>query len=326
MPNKKNRLLYILKILYREADENHPITITQILERLQQEGIDGNRRTVARDLEILTDNGFDVICNKSRQNQYFIGERHFEMPELRLLVDAVQASRFISVKKSKQLIKKLSAFISIYQASELNRHLFVEKQVKAENEQALYTVDMLNAAINDEKQVCFKYYEYDQNKDKVFKHNGRVYRFSPYSLIWNNDRYYVLGYSESHGKMVKFRVERIAACEITDTPAVPKPKDFCIEEYTKSVFQMYDAEMRSITLLCDNSMMKTVIDRFGNKVEINIVSDNQFEVTVDVSVSSTFYGWLVGCGGKMTIVAPDEVKNNYRKLLLNLSEGMASQE
>ena len=326
MPNNKNRLLYILNLLYHESDEEHPITITQILERLQQAEIEGNRRTVARDLEILTDNGFDVICNKSRQNQYFIGERHFEMPELRLLVDAVQASRFISVKKSKQLIKKLSAFISIYQASELNRHLFVEKQVKAENEQALYTVDMLNAAINDEKQVCFKYYEYDQNKDKVFKHNGRVYRFSPYSLIWNNDRYYVLGYSESHGKMVKFRVERIAACEITDTPAVPKPKDFCIEEYTKSVFQMYDAEMRSITLLCDNSMMKTVIDRFGNKVEINIVSDNQFEVTVDVSVSSTFYGWLVGCGGKMTIVAPDEVKNNYRKLLLNLSEGMASQE
>lgn len=318
MSFKKNRLLYILNLLYHESDEDHPITITQILERLQQAGIEGNRRTVAHDLEVLSDNGFDVICNKSRQNQYFIGERHFEIPELKLLVDVVQASRFISIKRSKKLIQKLSSFASVHQVAELNRHLYVDKQVKAENEQAIYTVDLLNDAINKQKQVCFKYYEYNQNKRKVFKHKGQIYRFSPYSLIWNNDCYYVLGYSENHDKIVKFRVERIVAPEMVDFPAVAKPKNFCLNKYVNSVFQMYDAEIKTVTLLCDNCMMKTVIDRFGSGVQTRIVSSNQFEATVDVSVSPTFFGWIVGCGGKMELTAPKDAKQKYHDLLQRL--------
>ena len=318
MSDKKNRLLYILNLLYRESDEEHPITITQILERLEKAGIEGNRRTVAHDLEVLSDNGFDIICNKSRQNQYFIGERHFEIPELKLLVDAVQASRFISAKRSKRLIGKLSSFASIHQVAGLDRHLYVDKQVKAENEQALYTVDLLNDAINKQKQVCFKYYEYNQNKRKVFKHKGQIYRFSPYSLIWNNDCYYVLGYSENHNKIVKFRVERIAALEVVDAVAVPKPKGFCLNKYVNSVFQMYDAEIKTVTLLCDNCMMKTVIDRFGSTVPTRIISSDQFEAIVDVSVSPTFFGWIVGCGGKIKINAPEDVKAEYRGLLQKL--------
>ena len=318
MSDMKNRLLYILNLLYRESDEEHPITITQILEQLEKAGIEGNRRTVAHDLEVLSDNGFDIICNKSRQNQYFIGERHFETPELKLLVDAVQASRFISSKRSKRLIEKLSSFASIHQVAGLDRHLYADKQVKAENEQALYTVDLLNDAINKQKQVCFKYYEYNQNKRKVFKHNGQIYRFSPYSLIWNNDCYYVLGYSKNHDKIVKFRVERIAALNVIDAVAVPKPKGFCLNKYVNSVFQMYDAEIKTVTLLCDNCMMKTVIDRFGSTVPTRIVSSDQFEAIVDISVSPTFFGWIVGCGGKIKINAPADVKAEHQGLLRKL--------
>ncbi len=316
--SNKNRLLYILSLLYREADEEHPITITQILERLQQAGIDGNRRTIAHDLEVLSDNGFDIICNKSRQNQYFIGERHFEIAELKLLIDAVQASRFIPTKRSKHLIRKLSSFASKHQVTELNRHLYVDKQVKAENEQVIYTVDLLNAAINSHKHVSFKYYEYNKDKQKVYKHKGKVYYFSPYSLIWNNDCYYVLGFSESHDKIVKFRVELITSAEIQNKPAVPKPKNFCLNQYVSSVFQMYDAENRIVVLRCKNFLMKHIIDRFGTKIKTEVADSEHFNAKVDVAVSPTFFGWVVGFSGQMQITAPDDVKEQFAKLVQTL--------
>lgn len=200
----------------------------------------------------------------------------------------------------------------------MKRNLYVDKQVKAENEQSIYIVDLLNTAINTGKQVYFKYYEYNQQKRKIYKHKGKVYRFSPYSLIWNNDCYYILGFSESHDKIVKFRVERIANCELTEVRSIPKPKDFNLERYSKSVFQMYDEEIRIVTLICDNSMMKTIVDRFGSKVQTSIVSKAKFKAVVEVSVSNTFFGWVVGHGGQMDIAAPEDVREKYHTLLHSL--------
>lgn len=231
--SKKNRILYIEKLLTEQTDEQHPVTVTNILTYLDGLGITANRRTVMSDISQLQEVGLDVVCNKSRQNQYFIGDRQFELPELKLLVDAVQASKFISTKKSKVLIDKLSALASVHQSDELNRQLYVDKQVKA----IYYTVDLLHAIINAKKQVEFKYYEYNQHKKKVYKHNGKVYVLSPYGLIWNNDSYYVIGYCKSHDKIIKFRVDRIAHPKISEASAVPKPDDFNIAEYSKTVFQ-----------------------------------------------------------------------------------------
>lgn len=315
MSEIKNRLLFILSLLYQEADEEHPITITQILERLQAEGINGNRRTVAHDLEILCESGFDVIHNKSRQNQYFIGNRHFELAELKLLVDAIQASRFISSKKSQQLIEKLSAFSSVHQATELNRHLYADKQAKSENEQVLYTVDLLHTAINNKKQVEFKYYEYTPEKKKIFKHDSQVYVFSPYGLIWNNDCYYAIGYSNSHNKIIKFRVERVAKCELTQTDVRPVPSDFSLDKYAKTVFRMYEEETRLVTLVCKNTLMKSIVDRFGIKTKTAVVDKNHFSAQVEVSVSATFFGWVVGFGGEMDITSPNDVRAKYHALL-----------
>lgn len=207
----KSRLMFLMELLNRETDEEHPITIAEIIDRLKAEGFSVNRHTIAGDLNTLLAHGFDVVCNKSRQNQYFIGDRHFELPELMMLVDAVQAARFVPAKQSKALIAKLSALTSVHQADRLNRQLYVDKHVKSVNEKVLYTVDLLHATIHDGKQVTFQYFEYTVTKKKVLKHGGQVYQFSPYALLWNNDSYYALGFSESHGKVVKFRVDRMAS-------------------------------------------------------------------------------------------------------------------
>lgn len=207
----KNRLLYIKQFLETHTDEQHPLSLAEITANIQQAGFPCCTKTVKKDIEQLMESGVDVICNKGRELQYFVGDRHFELPELKLLIDAVQASKFISAKKSKQLIKKLTAFASHHQAAELNRTLYTDKQIKQTNENIFITVDMLHTAINSNTQIHFKYYEYDHNKKKIYKHKRKVYELSPYVLIWNGDNYYTIGYSASHGKIIKFRVDRIAA-------------------------------------------------------------------------------------------------------------------
>ncbi|MCL2670725.1 MAG: WYL domain-containing protein [Clostridiales bacterium] len=216
MIQPKDRLLFLLELLNHETDEEHPITVAEIIDRLNAVGFTATRKTVAKDIDTLLAHGVDVVCNKSRQNKYFIGNRAFELPELTLLVDAVQAAKFISVKQSRRLIEKLSALTSVHQAAKLNRQLYVEKQVKSVNEKVFYTVDLLQTAIQTKRQVTFQYFEYTAAKKKVLKHGGQIYAFSPYSLLWNNDSYYALGFSKSHG-----RLDNIHTCGMCDCSVLP---------------------------------------------------------------------------------------------------------
>ena len=297
-----------------ETDEQHSMSLADITVNIQQAGFSCCSKTVKKDIEQLMESGIDVISNKGRELQYFIGERHFELPELKLLVDAVQASKFISAKKSRQLIKKLTAFASLHQAAELNRTLYTDKQIKPTNENIFYTVDMIHAAINKGKQVHFKYYEYDHNKKKTYKHKRMVYKFSPYALLWNGDNYYVIGYSEYHGKIIKFRVDRIATPELMELDAVPMPNDFDVAFYAQNVFQMYDGPMREITIKCENSLMKSVIDRFGEDVKTTVIDNENFYADICVCASPTFFGWVFGFGGKMEIIAPKDAIDEYISL------------
>jgi predicted DNA-binding transcriptional regulator YafY len=319
MTPQKDRLLFLLEVLYRETDEEHPVTIAEIIARLNAEGFTATRKTAAKDIDTLIVHGFDVVCNKSRQNQYFIGDRHFELPELTLLVDAVQAAKFISVGHSKNLIGKLSKLASVHQAERLNRQLFVEKQAKSVNESVLYTVDLIHAAINSKQKITFQYFEYTAAKRKILKHDGQLYQFSPYALLWKNDVYYVLGYCDSHGRIVKFRVDRMASPKTTEEKAAPKPKDFRVETYAKSVFQMYDEETRTVTLKCENDLMKSIIDQFGAKVKTDIADNEHFLTTAEVSVSPTFFGWIVGFAGRIRILAPDDVARQYSDFLMRIA-------
>lgn len=307
----KPRILSILKLLYENTDEQNTITITDIIEALEKQGINAHRRTIMTDIESIEESGVDVITIKSTQNRYFIGNRDFELAEVKLLVDAVESSKLITQKKSNELIRKLSTLVSKHQALELSSHVYVDQRIKPENEEVYYTVDAIHSAINHNKQIVFKYYQYTGKKEKVFKNNGYMYSLSPYALIWSEDHYYAIGYCDKHGKISKFRVDRMAHTSITEKEAIQKPDDFEVAEYAKSVFEMFDGESKTVELKCTNDLMDVIVDRFGESVNTQELGSNCFKAIVNISISPTFYGWVFGFGEKMSILAPAEVKGEY---------------
>ena len=324
MPSEnRSRLLYIMKYLWEQTDENHPVTIADIMTYLDGMNIKTNRKTVSDDIEQLQESGFDIVCNKSRQNQFFIGARTLELPELKMLVDAVQAARFITLKKSKELIDSLSALTSTYQAKELNRKLYVDGRVKSANENIYYSIDLLHAAINCGNKVRFQYYENTAEKKRVLKHKGQVYVFSPYDLVWYNDSYYVFGYSEgnNHDKVIKFRVDRMHKPSVIKEKAIAQPQNYNIATYCKKVFSMFDGDDCTVELQCENSLMKTIIDRFGSKVQTRTADCGHFITTVEVSASATFYAWVFMFAGKIKILSPSEVKDKYQQMLQHAIKG-----
>ena len=312
---EKNRPLYIFKYLWDKTDEAHPATIADIMAYLQAANMPASRKTVAADILALQNSGFDVVSNKSRQNQYFVGSRYLEPPEVKLLVDAVSAAKFISQKKSLELIVKLSEIAGPYQSEVLTRKLYVDGKAKTHNELVYYIVDLLHNAIHEEQAVRFRYFEYTADKQKIFKHDGQVYEFSPYDLIWNNDSYYVFGWSESHGKIIKFRIDRMEMPKLSRKPFQTRSSDYDINEYCKQVFSMYDGKLCKVRLLCENSLMKSIVDRFGESVQTKPHDDNTFIAEVDISASPTFYAWVFTYGNKIKITAPKEIVTEYQKLL-----------
>ena len=273
------------------------------------------RFTVAREFEQLIEAGIDVICNDGKPKKYFIGDRHFEIPELKLLVVAVRASRFIPSRKADTLIKKLSGFASVHQSGELRRSLYTDKQARPVGDKAYITVDLLYAAESTGKKIKCQYFEYGADKKKVYRHGRRDYYFSPYGLVWNNDRYYTVGWSDAHEKIITLRVDRIAAPKLTEYPAVPKPDGFDMAFYAESIIQMYDGTVRDVILLCENGMMKHVIDRFGEDVKTEITDEEHFTAFVRVPASPTFFAWVFTFEGGIKITAPDDVAESYRKML-----------
>lgn len=312
---KHNRTLLVLKYLWDNTDIEHPATIKDIAAYLEGFGYNATRKTISKDIEELTEIGIDIDCVRAEHNLYFLDVRVFELAEVKLLVDAVQSSRFIPTKKSKALIEKLSTFVGPHQSSILKRQLYVDKRVKANNEGIFYLVDNIHTAIREKKRITFQYQEYNQNKEKVLKHNGQVYSLSPYALVWNDDCYYVLGYSDSHEKVVKFRVDRMVDMRISEMTAVRKPKDFDVSDYFSQIFSMYDGNDCRVTLLCENDLMKHIIDRFGEKVFTAPVDDKHFVVETKVSLSQTFYGWVFSFGGKMKITAPQQAIDGFARIL-----------
>lgn len=320
----KPRILYLLRILEQYTDEEHPLTTKQLIEMLNEKyGISTYRTTIAKDVAALQEFGVDIVVIHSTQCKYFIGNRQFELPELKLLIDAVESSKFITSKKSDALIKKIHMLTSNGQVKKLKRNNYVSGRIKPNNEQIYYIVDTINDAINERKQISFSYYEYTGLKEKVLRNKGEIYTISPYHLVWNDDYYYVVGYSEKREKIVTFRVDRIASQpDILSADAVPVPEDFDIAEFTKQVFYMYDGEEVLVDLRCDNGLMKTMVDRFGEDITTLVYDENSFKVTVEVSTSPTFFGWIFGFGGKVLILSPESVKEEYRQMIVQASENI----
>lgn len=322
--DNKKRLMIMKEVLEKYSDEDHPITTAQIIDILNKEyDMKIHRTTVGKDINELIEMGIDVQCQRSTQNRYFIGSRYFELPELKLLVDAIASSKFITEKKSYELISKLGGFASIYQQDEIKRNIRTETRVKPHNERSFYIVDAINSAINKNKKIKFTYFDYNINKEKVLRNDGKPYVFSPYSLVWNGDYYYVVGFSDKHEKIGSFRVDRIeSAPEILNNMAVPMPDSFSISDFTKAVFQMYDEERSEVELKCTADMMKVIIDRFGEEVETHIVDENHFKVNVRVSLSPNFFGWLFSFGGKIELTFPPAAVDRYKDILTTITNSL----
>jgi len=317
--SNKFRPLYLLKVLEQYTDETHHLTTNEIVDTLNKEyGLTTHRTTIPADIKLLVEFGYDIITVKSSQNKYCIGSRKFELPEIKLLIDAVQSSKFITSKKSKVLVEKLSSMTSEYQSKSLSRNIVFDKLIKPDNEKIYYIVDALNDAINQKCKVSFLYFDYLPNKKKHIKNDGKPYVISPYSLAWNGDYYYLIGYSDERKIIMNFRVDRIDNKPILlDEQSTETPSEFNLTEYTNQVFQMFDGEETVVQLKCENELMKNIIDRFGEDVEVISNDEQTFTVEVTVDVSPTFFGWVLGFGGKMKIVSPESVKKEYKEVCLS---------
>ena len=315
--NAKLRPLYLAKILYERTDEDHYLTTMQLAQILEEEyGIPAHRQTIKTDIELLQQFGMDIQEVKSTQNRYNLISRQFEIAELKLLIDAVQSSKFISKERSEQMVSKIVTLAGQHKAEELKRNASVEGRVKSENRQDLLIVDAINEAINARKKIAFQYFAYNIRKQKKLRHDGERYIFSPYRLIWNGDYYYVLGYSDKRQAIGSFRVDRISARpDILSEEAVPVPADFGVDDFLATTFRMYGSERQEVELICDNSVIDAIIDRFGTDVTIYACDMSTFRVIVRVAVSHIFFSWIFGFGGKVKIKGPEDVKEKYSEML-----------
>ena len=315
-PNQRAKLLYLMKILLEKTDEQHPLTMNELISELATYDVHAERKSVYNDLEHLRRFGLDIETTRGKTTSYYISHRQFELPELKLLVDAVQSSRFITEKKSEELIAKLSTLTSKSQALDLKRQIFVADRPKSFNEQSYYSVDSIHAAINDGKKITFKYFDYDVEKCRVFRKDGALYQVSPITLCWDSDKYYLVAYSAEHDELRNYRVDRMSEVNVSDEPTDQYDKaKFDASKHIRQVFGMFSGELVRATLAFDNVFVNVVLDYFGKEVKLVPKTDSQFEVTVDVSVSPVFLGWLFQFGGKAKITAPDSLIATMKDLI-----------
>lgn len=314
--NQKLKLLYLVRIFREQTDDNHMLTMSDIIEKLKGYDVNADRKTLYSDFEELRHFGLDIISEQiGRQHYYYLGAREFELPELKLLVDSVQSAKFITARKSQELIKKLEGLVSKYEATQLQRQVYISGRVKTMNESIYYNVDKLHAAISADAQIWFQYYQWNVKKEMELRRDGKMYQVSPWGLMWDDEYYYLVAYDAEADQIKHYRVDKMLRITITDQKRAGKEryKKFNLPNYTKRVFGMFSGEETKVTLEAENSMAGVLIDRFGKDIMLIPQGGEHFRVTVDVALSDQFLGWVIALG-KVRIVGPEEVVEKMRKL------------
>ncbi len=312
--------MYLAKILNEQTDEEHTLTVPEMIAELEKLGISAERKSIYDDLEHLKLFGLDICSRKSRTTDYYVASRDFELPELKLLVDSVQSSKFITHKKSMELISKIEKLTSRENAKKLHRQVFVTNRVKTLNEQIYYNVDKIHEAIAANKQIAFKYFDLNVDKKKEYRKNGENYVESPVSLTWDDENYYMITYKAKYGNFAHYRVDKMEKIKITEDDRVLSDKPFDLSNYSKTMFQMFSGEEQDVSIMFENKHVGVVYDRFGTDVHIIKEDEGHFICRVKVAVSPHFLSWIMSFGKSAKIISPDSVIDELYRLVNEVKE------
>ncbi len=321
--NQKLKLLYLLKIFWERTDDEHGLTMSEIIEALGDYNVQAERKSIYADMEALRQFDIDIIGEpQGRQYTYHLGSRMFEMAELKLLVDSVQAAKFITSQKTETLIKKIEEFVSNYEARQLQRQVYVAGRIKTDNEAIYYNVDKIHNAISNNVKIQFQYFQWNEKKEQELRRDGKVYDISPWALSWDDENYYLVGYDSEADSIKHYRVDKMLKIAETENLREGREKfdQFDMAAYSKKMFGMFAGEERRVNLVFENRFANVVVDRFGKDITFFKVDDEHFQVNVNVAVSRQFLGWVMSLGRGVKITGPDEVVEMMKEEVTRLWE------
>ena len=314
--NQKFKLYRLAQIMLEQTDDEHYITMPEIKAELARYDITADRKSIYADLRDLEVLGIEVEGEPDGKGyHYHVVSRPFELPELKLLVDAIQSSKFITEKKTNALIRKLEKQVSRYEAMKLQRQVFVSGRIKTMNESIYYTVDAIHNAISENRKICFQYFQWNVKKEMELRRDGAWYHISPWGLSWDDENYYLVGYDSDAGAIRHYRVDKMLHIRLSDEPREGKEhfRKLDMADYAKKSFGMFGGKEQTVKLLVDNSLAGVIIDRFGKEVMMIPADQEHFTVNVTVMVSSVFLGWVFSLGERVKILGPEEVAEKMRE-------------
>ena len=313
---QKLKLLYLMQYLTQHSDEAHPVGIAQMVEMLAAHGILAERKSLYGDLEALREFGLDIVQARGKTVGYYVGTRDFELPELKLLVDSVQSSKFITQRKTLALIRKIESLASVHDAVLLQRQVYVRNRVKSINESVYYNVDEISSAITADKKIRFLYFEYTVKKERRYRHDGAFYEVSPYALMWDDENYYMLAYDAAAEQIRHYRVDKMTQISMLEGFRDGREafKKVDMSAYSKKVFGMFAGEAETVRLRFANHLAGAVIDRFGRDVMLIRDDDEHFSVSIEAVVSPQFYAWVFGFGAEAEILSPAHVRDGMAEM------------
>lgn len=320
---QKQKILHLAKLLLHNTDEEQGMTCQQLIEALEEADISAERKSIYTDIQALRDFGLAVEMDKrAGVTRYHVVERSFELAELKLLVDAVQSAKFLTEKKSRRLIEKLGELTSLHQAKKLRREIYVSDGLRPRNEQVYYTVDAVHTAMADNVKMSFLYFDYNERKEKIYRRDRTLYTVSPWGLIWSDGNYYLVAYDSDFDGLKHYRIDKMEGPTLTALPRDGREVGEALDlsAYAKAMFGMYHGEDTLVTLRAENRFAGVILDRFGHEPTFFPCGTDHFEVSVRVSVSPQFLGWIMSFGRGIVITAPQTVVQEYQKLAREILE------
>lgn len=310
----KIKLLKLWELLYTETDSEHPLSTTEIIHRLSEDGIMLTRKTLYRDIALLNETGFEVFCDRAQANQYYVANRSFELSELHILMDALQAAAFIPDRKTSELVSKIAGLSGNCSAELLKRNVVRFNVLKTTNEAILFSVNEITTAIESHKKIVFRYFDYGIRHERIYRRDGHHYIVSPFATVFSDDQYYLLCYDSRFRKMLHYRIDRMDEVSMSEKDAEDPPDDFLfsVSKHRQSLFRMFSGDTRIVTFSADRTLSDVLFDRFGADITLIEQPDGTIFFSAEVQISPTFFGWCAMLGDKLKILSPAEIVDAYQ--------------